>query len=100
AEKTQQPMAQGLVRQTMAKILMKAPDPNWLLCIELLEQTRLLFEQDHILPLAAITAFELGKLYSGKGDRLVAQQYIGHAEQAFATMEMSWHRAKAKLFAA
>ena len=100
AEKTQQPMAQGLVRQTMAKILMKAPDPNWLLCIELLEQTRLLFEQNQIMPLAAMAAFESGKLYLAKGDRLVAQQYLGHAEQAFATMGMNWHRAKAKLFAA
>ena len=99
AEKTQQPMAQGLVRQTMSKILMESPDPNWTLCIELLEQTRLLFEQDRILPLAAQSAFDLCKLYNAKGDKQVAQQYLSHADEAFATMNMDWHRSKAKLFA-
>ena len=99
AEKTQQPMAQGLVRQTMSKILMASPDPNWTLCIELLEQTRLLFEQDQILPLAAQSAFDLCKLYNAKGDTQVAQQYLSHADEAFANMNMDWHRSKAKLFA-
>jgi tetratricopeptide (TPR) repeat protein len=95
AEQTRQPVAKAQVQQSMSRILAAGEHPDWKRIEKLLKESLAFHESGPALPLAAVTKFELGKVYARQGFAEQSQKMFSEALRQFQTLRMSWHIAQA-----
>ncbi len=96
AEQSEQPVAKAQVQQSMGRILAAGNSPDWTKIENLLKDSIAFHESGPALPLAAITKFELGKVYAQQGLAEQSQKMFNEALRQFQTLRMTWHIAQAE----
>ncbi len=96
AEQTEQPMAKAHVQQSMSRILAADDSPDWERIQGLLKESNEFHENGPAVPLAAISKFELGKVYAQQGLKEQSQKMFIQALHQFETLRMTWHIGLAK----
>ncbi len=96
AQKIGQPMghAQGL--QSLSRILLAAPDPDWNRAEQALHDSIAIYEEGSGLTYIAICNLELGKLYAANGRTAVAQTQLSQALSLFTEYTLPWYQTHAK----
>ncbi len=89
-------MAKAQVQQSMGRILAAGNSPDWTKIENLLKDSIAFHESGPALPLAAITKFELGKVYAQQGLAEQSQKMFNEALRQFQTLRMTWHIAQAE----
>ncbi len=95
AEETRQPMAQGLVRQSLAWLHLNPPDPAPDRALALLNEGLSLYEAENARPFAAVCSWQLARTHHALGDHAAAQRLLSQAQAEFEALGMTWHRRQA-----
>lgn len=94
-KQTRQPVAQGLAQQTLGKILLTAPQPDWQRAAALIQDSIEIYTRGQGRPLLAIATFDLAKLYARQGQTEQAATTLEQALAQFTDLEMYWHHQQA-----
>lgn len=91
AEQTEQPVARAQVLQSMSRIMAAGSDADWNAIEKLLKDCIVFHESSPAPALAAISQFELGKVYTEQGLTDQAQELFIQALRRFEKLHMTWH---------
>jgi tetratricopeptide (TPR) repeat protein len=96
AKTMNQPIAQAQARQSLARILLAAPEPDWQQAEQHLLDSIVIYERGNGLTYIAICCLELGQLYSAKSLLPEAQTLLNESLKSFKLYKMTWYQKQAE----
>ncbi|MCI0580935.1 MAG: tetratricopeptide repeat protein, partial [Chloroflexi bacterium] len=96
AERDRQVVAQGQVQQTLARILIAGPDPDWPRAEQLIRDTIGLYERGNGQTFVVAAWLELAKLYAGQGLSGQARAILDQVIEKSAEFGMLWQEKYAR----